>query len=89
MSANAGDRRRGFEVLSVRRKVDGMLGSALELFTRRRANMVSEGKDIVMTLYRSCEAWCCGKKAGQTSLSIDRGEGCRTKKEGWIRCCYR
>lgn len=40
MSANAGDRRRGVVVLSVRRRVEGVLVSELELFTSRRANMV-------------------------------------------------
>jgi hypothetical protein len=37
--------------LRVRRKVDVEV-SELELFTRRRANMVSEGKGIVSKLYR-------------------------------------
>ena len=40
MSANAGDRRRGVLVLSVRRRVEGVLVSELELFTSLRANMI-------------------------------------------------
>lgn len=45
MSARAGDRRRGLLVLRLRRRVEGVLVSELELFMRRRANMVREMKE--------------------------------------------
>lgn len=51
-------------MLSVRRRVDGVLVSELELFARRRANMACEGKGIVISCIESGKLGVVGEDAG-------------------------